>query len=123
MRTGGLMKAIAVARIAGTVAILCAMLCTAGGRSIAAGEPFEINAILPLTGPGAFIGKSERTVLALIEAKTNKAGGINGRPVKFVIQDDTSTPQVALQLASDLLAKKVQVIVGPSLTAECGALA
>jgi branched-chain amino acid transport system substrate-binding protein len=43
--------------------------------------------------------------------------------VKFVVQDDTSTPQVALQLASDLLAKKVQVIVGPSLTAECGAVA
>jgi len=110
-------------RIAGSIAIACALLGGLTSTSRAAGEPFEINAILPLTGPGAFIGKSEQTALAIVEAKTNKAGGINGRPIKFVVQDDTSSPQVALQLANELLAKKVQVIVGPSLTAECGAVA
>lgn len=105
------------------VAIVCALLAGAARSTSAAGEPFEINAILPLTGPGAFIGKSERAVLAILEARTNKAGGINGRPIKFVVQDDTSSPQVSLQLATDLVAKKVQVIVGPSLTAACGAIA
>lgn len=110
-------------RIVGTIAIVCAVLGGSGSTSRAAGEPFEINTILPLTGPGAFIGKSEQTALSIIEAKTNKAGGINGRPIRFVIADDSSTPQVAVQLVNDLLAKKVQVILGPSLTAECGAIA
>jgi branched-chain amino acid transport system substrate-binding protein len=110
-------------RNAAFVAIVCALFAGAAHSTSAAGEPFEINAILPLTGPGAFIGKSEQTALAIVEAKTNKAGGVNGRPIKFVVQDDTSNPQVALQLVNELLAKKVQVIVGPSLTAECGAIA
>jgi branched-chain amino acid transport system substrate-binding protein len=109
--------------IVASLGIVCALLADSGSSSSAAGEPFEINAILPLTGPGAFIGKSERTVLAILEAKTNKTGGINGRPIKFVVQDDTSSPQVSLQLATDLVAKRVGVIIGPSLTAACGAIA
>jgi branched-chain amino acid transport system substrate-binding protein len=112
-----------VARLISAIALVCALFTATGSVSRAAGEPFEINVLLPLTGPGAFIGKSEQTALSIIESKTNKAGGINGRPIKFVIQDDTSTPQVAVQLVNDLIGKKVQAIMGPSLTAECGAVA
>ena len=106
-----------------TAALACGAVLLASAAASRAAEPFEIDAILSLTGPGAFIGKSEQTALTIVEARTNKAGGINGRPVKFVVADDGSNPQVALQLANDLLAKHVQVVIGPSLTATCGALA
>jgi branched-chain amino acid transport system substrate-binding protein len=81
--------------------------------------PYEINAILSLTGPAAFIGKSQQQSFDLIEGIVNKNGGINGRPVKFVVLDDGSTPAVSVQLANQLIAKNLPVFMGPSLSAPC----
>jgi branched-chain amino acid transport system substrate-binding protein len=92
-------------------------------RSVAAGEPVELNAILSLTGPGAFLGTAEQSGMLLAADAVNKAGGIAGRPVKVTIQDDGSNAQTALTLANGLIANKVQVIFGPTLTAGCSALA
>jgi branched-chain amino acid transport system substrate-binding protein len=43
--------------------------------------------------------------------------------VRIVISDDQSNPQTGVQLANVAIAKKVNVILGPSLTAVCGAVA
>jgi branched-chain amino acid transport system substrate-binding protein len=92
-------------------------------RSVAAGEPIEIGAILSLTGPGAFLGKAEEIGIQTAVEQANKAGGIAGRPLNITIQDDTSLPQVAVALANGLIARKVPVILGPTLTASCSAVA
>lgn len=84
-----------------------------------AAEPFEINVIVSLTGPFAFIGSAEAASVRAIETIVNKQGGINGQPVKMVIQDDQSTPAVALQLANAIVAKKVPVMLGPTYLASC----
>lgn len=81
--------------------------------------PFEINTILALTGPAAFIGGSEQKALQILEDLTNKAGGIKGRPIKFVAVDDQSNPQVSVQLTNGLIAKKIPLILGPTFTATC----
>lgn len=88
----------------------------------AAPEPYEINAILSLTGFAAFLGHDSAVALGLIEAATNKDGGIRGRPIKFVIADDHSNPQVALQLANALIARNVPLFLGPTLSGQCGAV-
>lgn len=90
---------------------------------VTAAEPFEINVILPLTGAGAFIGKEEAAALELLEANVNTSGGIRGRPIKFVVVDDQSSPQIAVQLANQVIAKKVSVLLGPSFVSTCSALA
>ncbi len=59
----------------------------------------------------------------LIEATVNKAGGIQGRPLHFVFHDDQTSPQVAVQLATGLIAQKPAVILGSSLVAMCNAMA
>ena len=84
--------------------------------------PYEINVILALTGAAAFIGKAESQALDLLQAQTNKSGGIKGRQIKFVIVDDQSNPQVTVQLANALAAKKIPVILGPTFTATCLAM-
>jgi branched-chain amino acid transport system substrate-binding protein len=105
-----------------------ALSCAAGAIAVAnagpatAADPFEINVILSLTGPGAFLGKKEQSAVQLVEQNINKAGGIEGRPVKFVVADDQSSPQVDVQLANALIAKKVSIVMGPSLTAGCNAI-
>jgi len=87
-----------------------------------AAEPYEIHAILPLTGGAAFLGTGEQKSLELVEKSANAAGGIAGRPVKFVFQDDQSSPQVGVQLAGDVIATKPAVMLGSSLVAICRAM-
>jgi branched-chain amino acid transport system substrate-binding protein len=86
-------------------------------------DPFEITAILPLTGSGTFFGHSMANGILAAEALANKAGGINGRPIKFVIEDDASNPQNDIQLASDAISRKSTVIVGPAYVSSCNAVA
>ena len=81
--------------------------------------PFEINAILSLSGGGAFVGSAENRTLAVIEKYTNAHGGINGRPVHFTVHDDESNPQTTIQLMQALVAQHVQVVLGPNYAASC----
>jgi len=85
--------------------------------------PIEIPAILSTTGYLAFVGKGEARSLQVLEGVINKSGGINGRPVKFNILDGQSSPQIGLQIANDLIAKKVPAFIGPDTTAGCKAVA
>jgi branched-chain amino acid transport system substrate-binding protein len=88
----------------------------------AADAPYEINVILALTGSATFIGAANRTSLEVLEEVVNRAGGIRGRPVHFVFYDDQTNPQTAVQLASEILAKHVPVLLGPNLSASCRAV-
>lgn len=88
-----------------------------------AAEPYTVPAVMSLTGQGAFVGKGERQALQLAEKVANAAGGIKGRPLQFVFQDDQTNPQVAVQLASDVLGQKPQAMVGGSIVATCRAIA
>lgn len=88
-----------------------------------AAEPYTINVILPLTGGGAFIGAGHRDSLETLADVVNKSGGIAGRPLHFVYHDDQSSPQVAVQLATEIIAEKPAVILGSGLVAMCAAMA
>lgn len=96
--------------------LLIAGLAAAPAR---AADPYDIYAILALTGPFSFLGNAEAASLRTIEATVNKTGGIHGQPIHFVIQDDQSNPSVAVQLANGIIAKKVPVMLGPTYVASC----
>jgi branched-chain amino acid transport system substrate-binding protein len=91
--------------------------------SARAADPYNINVILPLTGGGAFLGQGHRDNLEILAEVVNKSGGIRGRPLHFVYHDDQSSPQVAVQLANEVLADKPAVMLGSSLVAMCAAIA
>ena len=104
-------------------ALATALLLQATAPRIGAADPYPIYAILSLTGLAAFIGKGEETTLKAAEQVINATGGIHGRPVQFVIEDDQSNPAVAVQLFNTILAKGVPVELGPSLAGPCYAVA
>ena len=85
-------------------------------------QPFEIHAILSLSGGGAFVGNAENTTLAVIEKFTNAHGGIHGRRVHFTVHDDESNPQTSIQLMQALIAQHVPVVLGPNYAASCSAV-
>ena len=85
-----------------------------------AADPFELYAISELTGSAGFVGKNEVIALQAFENRLNASGGIDGHPLKFIIQDAASDPKVAVQLTTALVAKKVNLIRA-SLAATCSA--
>jgi branched-chain amino acid transport system substrate-binding protein len=84
--------------------------------------PLKIPVILSLTGSGAFVGRDDQTSLQLLQKLVNEKGGIGGRPVEFDLLDDGSNPQTGVQLANGVLASKVPIFMGPSLTQQCAAV-
>lgn len=88
-----------------------------------AAEAYDINVIQSLTGGAAFLGQAEQRALQLEEKTVNASGGIKGLPLHFIFHDDQSSPQVAVQLASGIIASHPAVLLGSSLVAMCKAMA
>ncbi|MGA2395860.1 MAG: ABC transporter substrate-binding protein [Candidatus Lustribacter sp.] len=94
---------------------------TAAPRTAPAADAYEIDALLPQSGNGAFLGTAQMVALKILEDLINKRGGVAGRPLKFVYLDDQSSPQTAVQLTDGILVKKPAVMLGSTLTAICSA--
>ena len=87
-------------------------------------EPIKIGCVLSLTGPGAGLGQPERNGILLGERVINERGGVGGRPIKILIDDDGSKPDIAKSKAEGMIfGEKVVAFIGPSLTASTGAIA
>lgn len=102
-------------------AALALFFCTLAGATRAA-DPFEIDTISSLTGPSTFVGQGTRQGLSAVEEIVNEAGGIRGRPIKFVIHDDQSNPQLSVQIANQIMARHPAVILGGTFGASCRAM-
>lgn len=107
----------------GVAALCLALLVSARPIGVTAQEkaPYELNAILSVTGPGAFIGAPVAQSLKIVERDVNATGGIHGRPLKINVLDDGSITQVSLQLVTGL-PKSTAVFLGPMSTATCEAV-
>ena len=99
-------------------AALLALIASGGAHA----EEYAINAILSLTGNGAFLAGGQKKVLELEANIANAQGGIGGKNVRFVFHDDQSSPQVAVQLLNEILATHPSVIIGSRLVAMCSAM-
>jgi branched-chain amino acid transport system substrate-binding protein len=88
---------------------------------VRAADPFELYAITEVTGSASFVAKNSVIALQAFEDRINASGGIDGRPLKIIVQDSASSPQVAVQLTNGLIAKNVNLILGASLAATCSA--
>lgn len=101
--------------------VLAAAMAT--GAPAQAAEPMTLDVVLPLTGPGSFLGLSEQLALQLQQKLVNETGGIHGHPVNFVYHDDQSSPQVGVQMLVDAKQKNPSVILGSTLVGICNAMA
>lgn len=55
-------------------------------------KPFKVGSLQPVTGPAAPGGKTAIVGIQMAVDHINKSGGINGRPVQLIIEDDQSKP-------------------------------
>jgi branched-chain amino acid transport system substrate-binding protein len=82
----------------------------------AANEPYLIGAVVCQSGPAATLGRPEADSIQLAVDEINKAGGVNGHPLKATIIDDETVPSNAVNGVRRLLDEKVSVILGTSIT-------
>lgn len=85
-------------------------------------SPVVIPTILSLTGGAAFLGQEQQEALTALAKQTNSAGGINGHPVSFKIYDNATSPKVAVQIASRLIAQHVPLLLNGSIGATATAV-
>lgn len=110
-------------RLCSAVPSLVILALLASPAAFSADEPYELHAILPLTGGGAFLGKAEQQAMQAAESVLNAHGGIHGRPVHVTFHDDQTSPQVAVQLTNQVMATHPAVIFGSTISSLCNAMA
>jgi branched-chain amino acid transport system substrate-binding protein len=82
-------------------------------------EPYTVGAVFSVTGGASFLGEPQRNTVKMIEDWVNAAGGIQGHPLKVILEDSKSDEGQAVLAVRKLLEKdKVIAIIGPSTTGE-----
>ena len=100
-----------------TFALVAALFAGCGGKGDS--KIIKIGVVLPLSGQVAAFGTSGRNGIQMLEEETNKNGGVLGKQVKFVFQDDEGKPATAATVGTKLISEdKVVAIIGP-LTSGC----
>ncbi|CAN5354783.1 ABC transporter substrate-binding protein [soil metagenome] len=88
-----------------------------GGGEEGEEGPVVIGAVLDITGAGASLGVPERDTLELLAEQLNAEGGIDGREVELIIEDNASTEDGAARAISTLITEDdVDIILGASRT-------
>jgi branched-chain amino acid transport system substrate-binding protein len=99
------------------VALLAIALWFGSGAVVEAQPPIRIGATLSLTGPYATEGQTRARGYQLCVKHTNEKGGLLGRKVELVLEDDQSQPATAARIYERLIAQeKVDLVLGPFST-------
>jgi branched-chain amino acid transport system substrate-binding protein len=102
------LAAVLLALSAGLAGLLAAVRAPAQS-----GDPVKIGLIQPLSGPVAASGNYVRMGAEIGRDWINARGGVLGRPVQLLIEDNKSDPKEAATAAEKLIVRdKVPVIVG-----------
>lgn len=89
------------------------------GGSGAGADTIKIGAIVSLTGTYAGLGEPERKTLEMEVKRINDAGGINGKQVEVIIEDDATDEAKAVAAASKLIDQdRVVAIIGATGTGQ-----
>ncbi len=105
-------------------AVASAAAATLPARAFAQAEPIKIGILTPLTGAGGNDGPRMLKAMQAVFDEVNKAGGVLGRKVDTVVEDDQTNPEAALRAARKLIeVDKVPVIMGTWASAVTSAVA
>ncbi len=86
-------------------------------------EPIKIGAIVSETGPYAALGTPEKKVLQMEVDRINKEGGVDGRDIEVIIEDDGTDEAKTVAAATKLIEKdKVIALIGATGTGQTMAI-
>ena len=99
--------------LSGLVALTMSASLLVGCGSSDSDSVIKIGGIGPLTGSASTYGNSAKEGAELLIKEINDAGGINGKQVELIFEDDQATPDGAMQAFNKLVDKDgVSAILG-----------
>jgi branched-chain amino acid transport system substrate-binding protein len=108
---------LAAVTAAGALAAAAGATAATAGRAQASAGPIKIGISLSLSGDFSDSGKAAERGYKLWAKTANASGGVLGRKVQLVIQDDTSSPTQAQTNYQNFITKnKVDLVFGPFST-------
>lgn len=91
--------------------LLTGILCLCTYAAFAA-DTIKIGLLAPITGSYASEGQGMKQVLELLTADINAKGGIQGKKVTLITEDDGSDPRTAALAAQRLISQGVVAVIG-----------
>lgn len=96
-----------------TIAAAALGLASIAHAQISPSTPIKIGVVTPLSGTYAGIGQTVRWGLELATAEINASGGVLGRKLELLLEDEEANPAVAVQKAEKLIQiAKVNLLTG-----------
>ena len=90
----------------------------------AQGEPIKLGTLTPLTGAGGTYGPPMAKVAQAVVEEVNAAGGVLGRKIVVVSEDDQTNPDAGVRAARKLIdVDKVSAVIGTWASAVTTAVA
>jgi branched-chain amino acid transport system substrate-binding protein len=84
-----------------------------GGTTTTTGDTIKVGVYGDLTGQTSSFGQSTKNGIELAVEEINKAGGINGKQIQLVVEDDQGRPEQAKTVVSKLINQdKVVAVLG-----------
>jgi len=84
-----------------------------GGRAFAQTQPVVFGALPPLTGAGGPYGPAMLRAIQQVVEEANAAGGIRGRQIRVVAEDDQTNPDAGVRGARKLIdVDRVSALMG-----------
>src|SRR5438093_8878958 len=112
-----MIRARMTSRLAGLVATVFVVTWAATAVAAPSGPPIRIGGTLALTGPLAATALLHKIAGEIYVDELNRANGLLGRPVEWVLLDDQSKPDLTRSLYEKLITvDKVDLIIGPYAT-------
>ena len=81
------------------------------GLAVAAEAPIKVGVVLPLTGEQAKFGEIEKNSFQMALEEINKAGGVNGRSIELLFEDDTGKPEVGRSAVEKLISRDNVIVL------------
>lgn len=95
-----------------TVGVLALALGLSAAGPVAAADGIKIGMIAPLTGSWASEGQEMKRNGELLTAELNAKGGLLGKQVELVVEDDGGDPRTASLAAQRLTTRGVVAVIG-----------
>jgi branched-chain amino acid transport system substrate-binding protein len=104
------MRAYSKRLLAVAMAMTIATMVTGGAL---AADGIKVGVLLPLTGAQAKFGEIEKRSYEMAAQEINAKGGVNGKKIELLFEDDTGKPDVGRSGVEKLISReKVSVITG-----------
>ena len=86
--------------------------------------PIIIGSLTPQTGAGSIYGPGMREAMVAVVKEVNAAGGVIGRQIKLISEDDQTNPEATVRAAHKLIdVDKAVAVLGPWASSVAAAVA